>query len=232
MTAVSMTRKLGLAVVLLGLAACGNDKDGLQTVGMVRGIGAQVASMAKPGGAGKAKVSPATQAQGLAQLAASALRSIKGPVILATMEKTASTSVLGMIGENNGVRTYATPTEQQMMLRGGLLAGTRGLGRDLMSSDTDQAAALIRGQRSGQVTRVQRYLDGDWVERPVKLTCEIAPAGTISAQGVSGIQMAETCTSGAAKVQNTYIVSGGQILGSRQWIGPYQGYVDIQVLRP
>ncbi len=226
-------RWAAVAGLVGGLAACGNDTDGLQTVKMVRVAGSSLVGMARPAPPPAAEAAtPEAQAAATAQAAAAALKAVSGPAILATIETMGGAMPLGMVGDSNGVRTYATAAQQQLMLRGGLLAGTRGLGHDLMSSDTAAVGALIRGQRAGTAPRVQRYLDGEWRERPLNLTCQVAPKGTISAGGVSGMQMAETCTGGGVTIQNSYVVSGGTILGSRQWVGPQIGHVSIQVLRP
>ncbi|WP_189654825.1 YjbF family lipoprotein [Paracoccus mutanolyticus] len=44
--------------------------------------------------------------------------------------------------------------------------------------------------------------------------------------------MLESCVNGPLKFQNNYLVQGGRITVSRQWIGPNLGYVTIQELRP
>lgn len=235
MTTTAKPMKRAALALLAGLAlvGCGNDTGGLETLSVLRAAGGDLVGAVTPGR--KPAAAPATpeqQAEAMAKRAASALRTIQGPVIMANIPVMGGTAILGGIGESNGVRTYATPSEQQMMLRGGVLTGTRGLGRDLMSADTAAAGALIRAARAGTAPRVQRYLDGDWRERPLNLTCEIRPQGAIAAGGISGTRVTETCTGGGAKIENSYVVAGGQIVASRQWLGPDMGYAEIQVLRP
>ena len=54
---------------------------------------------------------------------------------------------------------------------------------------------------------------------------------TIGAGPKPGV-MLESCASGPLNFQNNYLVQGGRITVSRQWIGPDLGYATIQELRP
>ena len=87
------------------------------------------------------------------------------------------------------------------------------------------SAALIRASRGGQAQRVMRYWTGDGLERPLTLDCSI---GGGPKPGV----IVESCRSGVLEFQNNYMVQGGRITVSRQWIGPDLGYATIQELRP
>ena len=40
------------------------------------------------------------------------------------------------------------------------------------------------------------------------------------------------CRAGVLEFQNNYMVQGGRITVSRQWVGPDLGYITIQELRP
>ncbi|KFE33837.1 YjbF family lipoprotein [Thioclava atlantica] len=165
-------------------------------------------------------------------LATSALQSIKGPVILVTFEASKASTIGAMRGENSAMRTYQTPDQRAFVLRDGLLAGTRGFGRDLMSADTSAAARLIHARMQGTAQRVYRYLDGDGQERPLPVSCTIQPAGTVQQSGISVRQVAEHCEGSGVTLDMSYLVApDGTILASRQWIGPALGYVAIQQLR-
>ncbi|MTH64614.1 YjbF family lipoprotein [Paracoccus sp. DK608] len=172
----------------------------------------------------KADAAPA-EARDPGQMAATALRVNPGPLIMVGLESQGSTQVMAMTGENAGQRTYMTPNEQALVLRGGMLVGTRGLGHDLSVAESAQSAALIRASRSGQASRTMRYWTGDGLERPMTLSCSISP-------GPKAGVMLESCQNGPLNFQNNYLVQGGRITVSRQWIGPNLGYVTIQELRP
>lgn len=223
-------RALAGAILGLGLiAGCSShDSAGVQE------SKSSVGTMAKAavGSVFSGKADKAAAPQDPNALAAAALQSIEGPVILVTFEANKASVVGAMRGQNGAMRTYQTPDQRAFILRDGLLAGTRGFGRDLMSADTAAAAALIHARKAGQAKRVFRYLDGGGEERPLPVTCTIQPAGTVNQGGISATQVAEHCEGSGASIDMSYLVgAGGTILASRQWIGPAMGYVAIQQLR-
>lgn len=222
---------VALGAILALLTGCGSDTSKTENMRIAGGVAKGVFGLLKPGGGAK-------PAAGIGQedLAASALRSNAGPLLLATIEARGTTTVLGMIGENGNMRTYATPNQQSLIFRNGILVGTRGLGHDMMSAETGNLRALLVSG-GGKTNRVQRYLDGEGVERPLPLSCTVTPgeAKSYSFAGTawSGRQMIERCQSGGLTIENHYLVTAsGQIALSRQWIGPSLGHVTVQTLRP
>ena len=219
MTGTKMRFMLGGALIAM-LGACGNvDSE----EGSIPGLLAEAArqSVAQRGRAEAEVVAKADPGQ----MAATALRVNKGPLIMVGLERAGTTQVLAMTGENGGQRTYMTENEQALILRDGMLAGTRGLGHDLSVAEMAQSSALIRSGRSGQANRTMRYWTGDGVERPLKLECSIGP-------GPKPGVMIEDCKNGPLEIQNSYISQGGRVTVSRQWIVPDLGYATIQELRP
>ncbi|HRO14954.1 MAG TPA: YjbF family lipoprotein [Paracoccus sp. (in: a-proteobacteria)] len=205
--------------LLAALAGCGNmGNEGPSALGMTRQALGQIA-------AERAAARTPAPAPDPARMAAEALSVNKGPLILAGLESLNTTQVLALTGENGGMRTYMTSNEQALILRGGMVVGTRGLGNDLSVAEAGQAAALIRAGRSGSAQRIMRYYTGDGLERPLVFDCTIGP-------GPKAGVMVEDCQGHGARFQNSYLVSGGGIGVSRQWIGPGLGYVTIQTLRP
>lgn len=214
-----MTRALCGAALLATLAACGNMGSDGSVAGML-------ATAAKESAANmRGEKAAAAPAPDPSAMAAEALRVNPGPLILVGLERMGTTQVLAMTGENSGQRTYMTKNEQALILRGGMLAGTRGLGHDLSVAEMSNSAALIRAGRSGQARRVMHYWTGDGLERPMSFDCTIGP-------GPKPGVILESCQNGPLTFQNNYIVSGGRATVSRQWIGPDLGYVTIQELRP
>src|SRR5690606_2017099 len=111
-----------------------------------------------------------------------------------------------------------------LIFRSGMLSGTRGLGNDLSVAEPG-TEALIRAGRSGSAKRIMRYFSGDGLERPLDFDCTVAP-------GPAASVMTESCQGHGLSFQNSYMVQGGQIPVSRQWVGPALGYVTVQTLRP
>lgn len=213
------TIKIALAASLLaGVAACGNNEASGPLEVLAQTAGQVVAER-------RADASqPATPAKSPAEAAAEALRVNQGPLIQVGFEGLGRTQIMAMTGQNGALRTYMTPSDEALILRGGMLVGTRGLGHDLSVAEP-QTESLIRAGASGSGTRVMRYYTGDGLERPLQFTC------TVGAGPRAGVTV-EDCQGHGASFQNSYMVQGGQIAVSRQWVGPTIGYVTIQTLRP
>jgi hypothetical protein len=210
--------KIAAAAALLGgLAACGNEGQGVFTQTVQQVVGERVARSQAP-------AQPAAPARSDAERAAEALRVNPAPLIQVGFEALGQTQVMAMTGQNGAMRTYMTPSEEALILRGGMLIGTRGLGRDLSVAEPG-TEALIRAGQSGEGSRVMRYLEGDGLERPLRFACTVAP-------GPQAGLMVESCRGHGTSFQNSYAVQAGQIPVSRQWVGPGTGYVTIMTLRP
>lgn len=231
--------KSTLTLTALVLAGCGtDDPDNVNPIyDELRKVAAPV--IARSTGRGEvAGTQPAPAAPLTAeQMAARALAANPAPLILAGLETAGTAQVMAMVGQNGNMRTYMTPNQQALIIRSGILTGTKGLGHDLSVAETEGTAALIRGRRSGQAQRTMRYLGGDWTERPLPLDCTVVIGGgksfTFAGTSWNATQVTETCKGGGVKIQNSYLVTAsGQIPVSRQWIGPDLGYVTIQTIRP
>lgn len=214
-------RQAAAALALLAVAGCSGgsggtpaDSDGPSMLGVGGAVLHDTVSARKAPAA--AATAPDPQA-----MAAEALAANPGPLILVGLEDQGTTQVLAMVGENRGMRTYMTKTEQALILRGVMLTGTRGLGHDLSVAEADGAAALIAAGRSGEARRVMRYYSGDGLERPLEFACRVGP-------GPNAGMMVEDCAGHGISFQNSYLPAAGV---SRQWIGPGLGYATIQVLR-
>ena len=232
-----MRNPVALLATALMVAACGSggEDEGNPIYDQLRKVAAP--AIARAGGKAeqpKQVTAPLTADQ----MAARALAANPAPLILAGMESSGATQVMAMVGENGNMRTYMTPNEQALIIRSGMLTGTKGLGgHDLSVAEVEQTAALVHARRSGQAQRTMRYLGGDGIERPLPLNCTIAVGGnksfSFAGTAWNATQVVETCQGGGAEVQNSYLVTvSGQIPVSRQWISPQLGYVTIQTIRP
>ncbi|MDO5640914.1 MAG: YjbF family lipoprotein [Paracoccus sp. (in: a-proteobacteria)] len=222
----------GMMAGVLILAGCGSPDPEAQGTAMAHMR--QLVAQRMAGGAGATPPAPALSAD---EMAARALAANPAPLILVSMESSGISQVMAMTGENGAMRTYMTPNMQAVILTGGIVTGTKGLGHDLSTAEVDASAALIHARRGGQAARTNRYLSGDGLERPLPMTCAVATGQpqsfAFAGTGWNATQVTETCRAGAAEIQNSYLVTAsGQIPVSRQWIGPQLGYVTIQVIRP
>ncbi|TKW68871.1 MAG: YjbF family lipoprotein [Paracoccus denitrificans] len=224
-----------LVAAALTLAACASsDQGGPDTLyGQLR----TVASPAIARATGRAPAAQPAAPRSAEQMAASALAANPAPLILVSLESNGATQVMAMTGDNGGMRTYMTPNEQALIIRGGILSGTKGLGNDLSVAEASNSAALIRSRRAGQASRTNRYIGGDGVERPLPMNCTVAigegKGFSFAGTGWNATQVVETCQADGLEVQNSYLVTAsGQIPVSRQWISPELGYATIQTIRP
>ena len=220
--------------IALGLTACGNDVSKTENVSIASNTFKGLAQLMPKFGKESGEIAQAPDQEAIAR---SALASNAGPVMLLGIEATNGVTAAGMVGENGKMRTYNTPSKQSLILRDGLIVGTRGFGNDVMSADVADVAALILARKAGSAKRTPRYLDGEGIERPLPLDCTVSlgEAKNYSSAGTDWqtIQVAERCTAPNVDITNSYLVtSAGKIALSRQWIAPNLGYVTMQTLRP
>lgn len=215
-------RKAALSALLVaGVAACGNDDTGQETNPVL--IAAKAAGETAARLKGQKPQAPSAPARTPQEMAAEALRVNPAPLVMVGFESLGRTQVMAMTGENGSVRTYMAPSKEALIIRDGMVIGTRGLGNDLSVAEP-ATEALIRAGRTGQAPRVMRYWSGDGLERPLNFNCSVGP-------GPKPGVILESCEGHGARFQNNYAPQGGHLPVSRQWLGPKLGYVTIQVLR-
>ncbi|MDR5652382.1 YjbF family lipoprotein [Ruixingdingia sedimenti] len=212
--------RLALAGAVVALAAgCSSDRghqqqgEGLRiAVQTVRGIGQPRAA------------APTGVPAGLTR---AAIDGSPLPLLMATIEATGATAVLGLSNTNAGTQSYATSDRVVITLRDGVVISTAGFGPDLRSSAGPTGRQVAAG--AGATRRVHDYLDGTDTMFQVALDCTLAPGGsetvTLFERAYATRIVTETCANG---VQNRYWIEGsGKIRQSRQWIGADLGYLKI-----
>lgn len=218
---------LGLAC-LATIAGCTNAPDRQVTAGTI-GTSIKEAVLSR-------KAPEAPDAQQVAADIAKALAATDAPLILLTVPKRKQVTVMQELEENRGYDTYGTADRRSIVLRGGMLTGTRGLGHDVMSSDVAAVRALVSGRRAGAARRVMRYLDGEDLTVARVWQCEVrvgdSSRATLAQRQADVTEVSETCTGDGPGFTNTYQVGDkGRILTSRQWHSPPVGYLSIRTLR-
>lgn len=235
-----MTRRRSyarLALVLAGLAAvasgCQNQPDTK---------GAAVRSIELIGAA----LSP-SQPSPRPQLTRAVLDTIDGEFIEAEIEKNGSFAYLYISAERRGAAAgdeggrllvWRTENDVSLTTRDGVLVATRGLGNDLISSDSGAIRASLAGRRSGQGARRQVYSALDNKPVPFDFACEIADLGAetivIVERRHATRKIRETCALADGVVVNDYWIDSRRdtVWQSRQWAGPYIGYIRMRQLTP
>ncbi len=113
----------------------------------------------------------------------------------------------------------------QMILRDGVLIGTRGFGLDLMSATVPTVGELVGGATTHE--RRADYLDGTDSPDRRSYTCETKPGA-----GDSGPKTAhhilEVCRGREGRITNEYWIDGGlRIVQSKQWVSQGVGYAEF-----
>ncbi|WP_435310412.1 YjbF family lipoprotein [Primorskyibacter sedentarius] len=209
-----------------GLSGCGNDTAQTQRTEIFRQLvaGTMAGSRNTP--------PPQVTVEQINQV----LATKPGPLALVSVEQRKASALVIPIARNGAYETYATEQRQTITFRDGMITSTRGLGGDLMSSDEDALLALVSRASGGTAPYRMRYLTGEDVTVTQQFTCTVARGGTapvkLGAINTTARQVTAQCNGPDATFTNTYLVDGaGDILGSRQWLGAFTGYVATQQLR-
>ncbi|MDH3263202.1 MAG: YjbF family lipoprotein [Paracoccaceae bacterium] len=217
-------RRAALAALLALLAGCGTAGDsplGFALSGIVASLG---------GGGAKA----AGEAALAAQLTPEALARATRPLLFAELPSRDARATFVIGGENRGHVTWLGADGIGLVLRGGVLTSTRGLGPDLLASDTAAAEAAIR-RGEGSATRSHRYLGGENQVIARNFACGYISEGraTIEIVGTRHATrvVTERCAGGRTHFENRYwIGADGFVWQSTQWIGPEIGAVTLKQL--
>lgn len=141
------------------------------------------------------------------------------------------------IGTNGDAVTWTTANAVTMVTKDDILFGTRGLGADLLTTETERVQEAVRTRRSGSYPRVYRFLAGDESIRKERYFCELENDGPATREILHvthrTTQLRESCYAfdGTKEFRNIYWVgSNGVIWESLQWIGPQSGFLRIQRL--
>ncbi|MGV6849297.1 MAG: YjbF family lipoprotein [Marinibacterium sp.] len=224
---------------LLALTACTSESDGTPDTTSAAVRAAQVFA---GGFARETAPEPVP-------LTRAVLDTIDGEFIEAMVEKTGSRAFLYISGERRGARAgdeggrllvWRTENAVSLTTRDGVLTATRGLGNDMISGTSGAIRASLAARAPGQGARLQIYSALDNKAVRLDLACEIADLGretiTIVERRHVTDHFRETCeaAAGGGVVVNEYwIDSAGPIVWqSRQWAGPYIGYVQIRQVTP
>ena len=167
--------------------------------------------------------------------ARAAIDQVQGPLLLATLESRGLSGALVPIGQNGADTTWASADEVAVIMRGGVVRGTRGLGEDLMSAAIPDESALRRDGGSGQ--RAYYHLDGDdqTVRRSYSCTSHAQGAASlvIVERPYRATRFEERCRGDDGGFTNEYwFLADGRLIQSRQWIGPSVGFLRLQRLKP
>ena len=134
------------------------------------------------------------------------------------------------------VEVWQSTDQAQIVLREGVLVGTKGLGGDMRSAQAQTVIAALDGQGGGGERLITlARLDGTAQTAP--FACDVTHLGPETIQIVdrrlSVRHFREDCVYGAMTFSNDYWAEAGtgKLRRSRQWAGPQFGYMAIDLLK-
>ena len=233
----ALARRGLAALALAGLAACSSGTLREQQSGEASVI--RLAGILGDALRGRDR-DPAPFTVTRAQLAAAG---VTQPFLVARLESGVTAGLLPAAA-NRGFIVWQTEDGIALLDRGGVLAGTKGLGGDLLSAETETLVRLLAAGREGRYRRVLRRLGGEGLVARQPYDCTLAQ-GEATVVTVLGRRHAtrrhvETCRpleEAAPTVApafrpepftNEYHVGDGTIWVSRQWVGPAVGYLRLE----
>lgn len=220
-----LARRLVLGLSL-ALAACtgGNDEvPSLEVVLAQHTRDAVVARLNRP------------PPQARVPLTRAALDTVEGAYIEVYAERRAVEAHLPKLAERHDdlpgqIVTWRTTDNITLTMRDGILIATRGFGGSILSSSVQ----IPSDWHSGEKVHYVRDLDNK--QRRVALACERVDLGPETLEIVETRyptrHLQERCEGGGGTVVNDYWVDSrtGYVWQSRQWAGPYIGYLRIRQL--
>ena len=231
-----MLRAMLLGLVAPLLAACieGGTREPFETVTAGDALRAAVASRVGGGGAAEAE-SQAVDARRV--LSAAVLAQVDKPVLLAIVREADRGVAMAPVGVGaDGTVQWRDGTGAGLLLRGGVLVGTRGLGFDLLTVDDAGLRAALGAGGGRDVPRVERRLRGDNVVVAERLFCDVVAVGRerldYYGRSHATTRFEERCAGDESAFVNTYwLGTAGLIRRQAVRVGPRAGVLETVVLR-
>lgn len=218
--------KIALISALI-LAGCGTETDSKLTTKMFNILKTSLTKKDKAT-EGAVKISEAQVQQ--------ILKEQPKPVFFARIVSRGSISLLVEVSKSRGYTTYFTSYSESITARGGIITATRGVGGDLMSTESSQSASLIRSRTSGKASRKMRYIGKNEHSEEIDFICSISKGPSYKYKfgeiATTVTEMQEACVTDGKEFTNTYLVDPtGFVVKSHQWVSPTFEYIDTEFLR-
>ena len=168
-------------------------------------------------------------------LTRAALNTVEGAYIEVYAERRAVEAHLPKLMERHDdlpgeIVVWRTVDSITLTMRDGILIATRGMGGDILSSSVQLPGSWSSGEK------VHYVRDQDNKQRRVALACDRVDLGPETLEIVETLyptrHLQERCEADGGTVVNDYWVDSrtGYVWQSRQWAGPYIGYLRIRQL--
>lgn len=221
-TPISRLARLGLASVVMAVAACGNGLPGNDATEIAQQSLGGLFNRDKP-------VDPRTV------LTPQLVASSQTPLMLVVGEDSDLAFTMIPLATTGDLVQWRDAAGAGIFRRDGILVGTRGFGFELWSAEVDELRAALRSGGADDVVRVNRYLNGENQIVAVQYICTVTAEGrqTVNriASSATTQQYREVCAGDGPAFENLYWVRGnGDIVRSLELVHPEYGRADITIL--
>lgn len=217
---------LPLAAALLGLSGCQVTND--------KGSGPGLGDAARALFAEKLGQAPeAPDARDF--ITAELLAQSPDPILMIVQKDLDTAGVLVPAGTGaDGTVQWRDAGGAGLLLRSGILVGTRGIGFDLLTVDErGLLRALANGGAQG-VSRTERRLSGDNTVETLTFTCDVASTGretlTLYGSRYQTSRYEERCD-GPYSFVNRYWIGGGLVRKSEVYVSAEAGILELTLLK-
>ncbi|MDO6586169.1 YjbF family lipoprotein [Salipiger sp. 1_MG-2023] len=181
------------------------------------------------------RVSKAPAVDLRAQLTPEIAAQTDAPLFLLTLPQRDAAQALFAQEQTSGANTsWRSGSGEGIVLQGGVLQATRGLGGDLITADVTDVRAALAG-RINQGERVHRHLDGEDKLIAEAYVCDYTRSADSTQayfKTLPATRINESCTGLVQEFDNTYWVDGsGRVLRAIEWAGPAIGYIEREQLQ-
>lgn len=229
---IHMTRILTFASLAL-ITACSGGGD------TASGQSQVIVETIKAGNFGKRKAQP-TPAPVITR---ALLNTITIGSLEARLENTGSTAYMIPVATrvNSGpgkITVWKTGLSgENVIMRNGVLVGTKGLSNDLSSADGSVTVRALKSRKSMTGGKTYYFRLDDNSTQQIRLQCDIQNLGNQSIEIVGKLfattHMREVCSNETGRITNDYWVDSrdSTVWKSRQWGGPNLGYLGFRRLK-
>jgi hypothetical protein len=224
--------KLSVLLAVIALANCSNGTENISRQNAILGEARQVI---------KSNRAIKNAPQQTPQVTRALIDSLTAPLLAVTIENTGTTAYLLPAAVRRDstpgrITVWKTPQNEDVVFRSGVLIGTKGIGRDLISADASPVIKSLSARIDGGGLRTLHVRNDINGSNELRLQCEISFVGssviTMVERSYDTSHFNEKCKLDGALISNDYwIDSGGDVRQSRQWAGHYLGYLSTKLLK-
>jgi hypothetical protein len=141
-------------------------------------------------------------------------------------------SLINRDADPGEITVWRTDSNETVTVRGGVLIATRGLGGDLLSTEVQVSGSGLGPAAGGE--RIFHVVGENNRQISLAMACNVTDLGPTTIEIIerrhATRHLRESCQGNSGSITNEYWIDGGRglIWQSRQWAGPYVGYLRLR----